>query len=125
MNSHPDGELDACVLLELGIQLPDRRHYPEASAHRPLGVILMRPGIAEVDEQAVAEILGDMAVEALDDLGTCSLIGSHHLTPLFGVEPGGQRGRVYQITEDYSELAALGFTCISLSWWPSKRRRLI
>jgi hypothetical protein len=106
MNSHSDGDLDACVLLELGIQLPDRRYHSEASPHRPLGIILMRQGIAEVDQQAIAEILRDVALEALDDLGTGLLIGAHPLAVVFRVELAGEHGRVHEVAEQHRKLAA-------------------
>ena len=35
-------------------------HHAQPGAHGPLGVIFVRLGVAEVDEQAIAEILGDM-----------------------------------------------------------------
>jgi hypothetical protein len=51
----------------------------------------MRLGVAEVDQQAIAEVLGDMALIAGDDLGAGLLIGPHHLPPLLGVELAGER----------------------------------
>jgi hypothetical protein len=42
--------------------------HPQPRRHSPPGVILARVGIAEVDQQAVAEQLGDMAA-----LSTCCL----------------------------------------------------
>jgi hypothetical protein len=39
----------------------------------------MRQRVAEVDEQAVAEILGNMALKAGDHLGAGRLIGPDHL----------------------------------------------
>ena len=68
----------------------------------------MRLGIAKVDQQAIAEILGDMALKALDDLGAGRLVGPHHLAQVFGVELAGERGRVDQVTEQHRELAAFG-----------------
>ena len=41
-----------------------RRNQLQARPHRPLGVILMRLRIAEVDEDAVAHVLRDEAAEA-------------------------------------------------------------
>ena len=40
---------------------PQSLHDPQPSPHRPLGVIFMGAGVAEVDEQSIAEILRDMA----------------------------------------------------------------
>jgi hypothetical protein len=48
-------------------------------------------GIAEIDEQTIAEILGDVPLEAGDYLGAGLLIGPYHLTPLLGVELARQR----------------------------------
>ena len=68
----------------------------------------MRLRIAKIDQQAIAEILGDMPVKALDDLGTGGLVGAHHLPQIFGIELAGERGRVHQVTEQHGELAAFG-----------------
>ena len=38
-------------------------------AHRPLGIVLVRLRPAEVGQHAIAQVLGDVAVEAADDLG--------------------------------------------------------
>jgi hypothetical protein len=83
-------------------------HHPQPGPHRPLGVIFVRQGVAKVDEQPIAEILGDMPLITGDDLGTGVLIGPHHLAPVFGVELTGEHGRVHQVTEQHGELAALG-----------------
>ena len=48
------------LLLQAGIELAHGLHDPEPGPHGPLGVIFVRQGIAEVDEQAIAEILRDM-----------------------------------------------------------------
>jgi hypothetical protein len=66
----------------------------------------MRQGVAEVDEQAIAEILGDMSLKAGDHLGADLLIGPHHCTEIFRVELAGESGRVHQVTEQDGELAA-------------------
>jgi hypothetical protein len=43
--------------------------HPPPRPHRPLGVILVRLRVAEVDQQPIAEILGDVACVGLDHLG--------------------------------------------------------
>src|SRR5215831_9734549 len=63
--------------------------------------------IAEVDQQAIAQILGDVAVKALDHLGTRGLIRQDHVAQLFRIQLAGQRRRVDQIAEQHRELAAL------------------
>jgi hypothetical protein len=48
----------------------------------------MRLRIAKIDQQSITEILRDMAVKALNDLGPGRLIGAPHLTEVFRVELG-------------------------------------
>jgi hypothetical protein len=64
--------------------------------------------VAEVHEEPVTKQLSDMAIVALDNLGTHLLICPHHVTPVFRVELRGQFGRIDQVTEQHSELAAFG-----------------
>jgi hypothetical protein len=80
-------------------------HNPQPSPHGPLGVIFVRQRVAEVDEQAIAEILGDMPVIARNHPGAGVLIGPHHCAQLFRVQLAGEHGRVYQVTEQHRELA--------------------
>ena len=68
----------------------------------------MRLGIAKIDQQTIAEILRDMPLKALDDLGTGGLLGTHHLPQIFGIELAGERGRIHQVTEQHGELPAFG-----------------
>ena len=93
-------------LRQAHIELSQSLHHRQPSPHRSLGVIFVRPGVAEVHEQAIAEILRDMPLKASNHLGAGLLIGPHYLTQLFRVELAGERGCVYQVTEQYRELAA-------------------
>ena len=79
---------------------------PESGPHGALGVIFMRQGVAEVDQQAIAEILGDMPLKAGDHLGAGVLIGPHHLAQVFRIELTGKSRGVHQVTEQHGELAA-------------------
>jgi hypothetical protein len=74
----------------------------------------------------------------LENLGTHLLIGTHHVTPVFGVELAGQFGGVHEITEHHGELTAFsvrrrcsrerfnlsGWLCLHnrLWWWLSRLR---
>ena len=78
--------------------------HAQAGSHGPLRVIFMRQGVAKVDEQAIAEILGDMPLKTGDDLGAGVLIGTHHLAQVFRVELAGEHGRIHQVTEQHGEL---------------------
>jgi hypothetical protein len=62
--------------------------------------------IAAVHQQAVTEVLRNIAVKALDHSVAGGLIGAHHLTIVFGVELPGEGSRVHQITKQHCELPA-------------------
>jgi hypothetical protein len=68
----------------------------------------VRQRVAEVDQEPIAEVLGDMPVKTGDHLGARLLVGSHHLAPRFRVELTGECRRVHQITEQDGELTAFG-----------------
>ena len=108
MDPQAHGQLHPLLLRQAGIELAQGLDHPQPGPHRPLGVIFVRQGIAEVDQQAIAEILGDMPLKAGDHLGAGVLIGPHHLAQVFRVELAGERGRVHQVTEQHGELAAFG-----------------
>ena len=64
--------------------------------------------VAEVDQHAVAHILGDKAVEPGDDFGDRAVIGADQLAQILGVETRRKRCRADQIAEHHRQLAALG-----------------
>ena len=65
------------------VQPRDGLHHPQCGAHRALTIILVRLRIAKIDQQAVAQILRDVPLKALDRLGT---------DPLIGIQLRGERG---------------------------------
>ena len=90
---------------------------PQPGPHRPLGVIFVRQGVAEVDQEPIAEVLGDMPLEAGDHLGADLLIGTDHLTEVFGIKLPGQHRGVHQVTKQHGELAALGVSATQGRRW--------
>jgi hypothetical protein len=52
---------------------------------RPLGVVFMRHRIAKIAQHAIAEVLRQIAVKALQHLGTDLVVGAHHLAVIFRV----------------------------------------
>src|SRR5262245_27564523 len=80
--------------------------------------------ITEVDQQAIAQILGDVAVKALDHLGTRRLIRQDQVAQLFRIQLAGQRRRVDQIAEQHRELAALCCRFMLCHTWSRPRRRV-
>src|SRR5213080_1896449 len=77
----------------------------------------MRPGIAKVDQQAIAEILGDMPLKAGNYLGAGPLIGPHDIAQLFRVELAGEHSRADQVTEQHGKLAPFGVRGIRFGRW--------
>src|SRR5207245_6975906 len=81
-----------------------------------LRVVFVRLRIAKVDQQAVAQILRNIPVEALDHVGAGLLVYPHHVAPVFRIELSGETGRVYQIAEQHGELAAFGVGRTRWGW---------
>jgi hypothetical protein len=72
----------------------DRLDNTQSCVHGTLRVVLVRLRIAEVDQQPIAKIPGNMAREALDNHGTDLLIGPDYLAQVFGIELLRQSGRL-------------------------------
>ena len=103
-NADADGE----PLRSTGLQARHRRFYLQPRPHRPLGVVLMRPRIAEIGQHPVAHEFGDKAVIARDDAGNGVLIGADLLAQFLGVEPRRQGRRADEIAEHHRQLPPLG-----------------
>src|SRR4029450_9242505 len=108
MNADPPRALDTIELCEATIGVGQGAQYLEASEHGPLGVVLMSRGPAKVDEDTIAEQLGNMAVIALDHLDAGGLVRPHHVAVVFRVEALGQLGRLDQVTEHHGEVTPRG-----------------
>jgi hypothetical protein len=74
MDAKSNGNAHACVLHKTRTERPHGVEDAETRTYCPLCIIIMSLGIAEVHQQAITEILGDMAVKGLDDCGTGLLI---------------------------------------------------
>jgi hypothetical protein len=79
----------------------------QASSNGPLSVVLMRGRVAEIDEQAIAEVLGDVPVEPCNYIGTDRLVRSYVLAQFFGVETASEGRRADEIAEHHGEVSAL------------------
>ena len=86
MDAQAHGQVHPSLLRQAGIELAHGLDDAQPGPHRPLGVVFVRLGIAKVDQQAIAEILGDVAVKAVDHLGAGVLVGAHHLAQVFRVQ---------------------------------------
>ncbi len=117
MQAQPHGEGNAILSLQSAIQGARGLDNPQARMHGALGIIFMGARVAKVDEQTIAEILRDVPLKALDDLGGGLLIGAHYMTQVFGVELLAQPGGVDQIAEQHRQLPSFGFRSATSERW--------
>src|SRR4051812_10364566 len=117
MYPHADRQTESLRLLQGRIQSPNHLNNAQPGLHCPLRIIFMYLGIAKVHQQAITEIPGNMALEALDDSSTSLLVRPHDLPQVFGVEAAGEGSRVYQIAEQHRELTAFGARWLWRSPW--------
>ena len=105
----PDPDLDRDVesLAEVRVHGYELVHDPEARVHGPLGIVLVRARVAEVGDHAVAEVLGRIAVEAVDGAHARVLVGAEDLAPVLGVKRPGERRRPDEVAEEHGHLTAL------------------
>ncbi len=75
-------------------------------AHRALGIVAVGRRPAEVREQAIAEVLRDVATVARDHALGRTLVAPKNLAPVLGVEPRRDLGGAHEVAEEDSELAA-------------------
>jgi hypothetical protein len=98
---------------------------PEARSHGALRIVLVCQGRAKVYQQAIAEVLGDVAVEALDHLSARSLVHPDHRAVVLRVEPSGEGGGVHQVAEQHGQLPAFGVRGFRCRLWWGHRRALV
>jgi hypothetical protein len=116
MDAYAHGELNVLLLLQPDIELSHRLQHRQAGVDRPLCVVLVRLWVAKVDQQAITKILGNMTVEALDDLRAGALVGAHDRAQIFRIKLAGEAGGLHQVTEQDGELAPLGLMVRQCRW---------
>ena len=104
VDAKPHGELDTVLCRQTGIQGGDGLDNAQAGVHGAPGLVFMGRGVAKIDQQPIAEILGDMTRVVLDDLGRGLLVGAHHGAQVFGVELAGELCGAHQVAEQHREL---------------------
>src|SRR5262249_27198513 len=80
-------------------------------------IVFMCQWIPEVDEQSVAQQLGDMSLVALTHLRTRRLIGTDDVPVVFGIELARELGGLDEVTEHDGELPAFGVGGMRGSRW--------
>jgi len=86
-NNEPGGDADA--RFELGgfdINATDSVDQAEPGPDPPLGVVLMRSRVAEIDQHAVAHVFGDKTIKPGDHRGDRAMVGGDDLAQIFGIE---------------------------------------
>src|SRR5262245_16026888 len=116
MDAQTHRQLYSALLLQARIELADGLHHPQSGPHGPLGILFVGERVAQIGQQATTEILRDMPLEAGDHLGAGVLIGPHYGAEVFRIELAGEGSRVYQITEQHSELAAFSVKRLRFDW---------
>jgi hypothetical protein len=98
------------VQLDLGrrAQAAHRRHQLEAGPHCALRVVLARDREPEIGQDAVAQMLGDVAAERLDHRGASTPVGADQGEHVLVVERAGEPGGAHHVAEQDRELAVLG-----------------
>ncbi len=76
--------------------------------HGALSVVFVGGGIAEINEQAVTQVLCDVAAKVLNDICRAFLISAHDVTQVFGIEFAGEVGGTDEIAEHHGQLPAFG-----------------
>ena len=75
-------------------------------AYAPLRVVLVRHREAEVRDHAIAQVLGDVAVEARDFADDRILVRADHATQVFRIELARKRGRADEVHEHHGQMPA-------------------
>ncbi len=77
----------------------------------------MRTGIAKVYENAITEILRDVAVVALNHLRTSLLILLHDVAQVFRIKLCRKRRGAHHVNEHYRQLAAFRRLGLGVRGW--------
>ena len=109
MEADADRDAHAVVRDEMGLmQGAQGVEQRQAGMHGAVRGVFVGLGPAKVDQQAIAEILGDIALVGLESGSGHGLVGTHHRAIVFRVELLGQCGRGDQVTEHHRDLPAFG-----------------
>ena len=76
--------------------------------YRAHGIVFVRIRVAEIDEQAVADIERDMAFMSFDCVAHGLMVDPQQASHVLGIESLGERRRVDEIDEHHGELPSLG-----------------
>jgi len=90
----PGGDPDARLQFDgIDMEAADGVDSAQPRPYRPLGVVLMRLRVAEINQNAVAHIPGDEATGSGDDFGSGAVIRGDDLAHILGIQPRGECSR--------------------------------
>lgn len=90
MGTNTDSELHAIVTLKPGVNGAHSIDNVQTGVHRAHGIVFVDAGIATVDENTIAQRLGDMTPIVFDRAGHALLVYTYYLTQLFRIELAGK-----------------------------------
>ena len=91
VDAQPYSEPDVILRRHAGVQDGDGLDNAQARVDGTPGIVFMGRGVAEIDQQPITEVLGDIACVVLDDLSAASWSSAHHRAEVFRVELAGER----------------------------------
>ena len=92
------------------------RDQSQPGAYRALGIVLIRPRIAEISEHAVTHVSGNEPAKFLDLLGAAAMVRAHNFLQVLRVEPCRERCRANKISEHDREMTSRGCGPRSRRW---------
>ncbi len=84
------------------------RDQCQPGAYRALGIVFIRPRIAEICEHAVAHVSGNETARLLGLLGTAAVVRADDFPQVLRIEPCRECSRADKIGEHDRELTSLG-----------------
>ena len=90
------------------LQRADSVENGKAGAHGALGIMLIGRRVTEIDEHAIAQVLGDKSVEARHRVGDTFVEGFDQIAHVLGVETCRKRHRVDHVADQDRQLSPLG-----------------
>jgi len=88
-------------------ELADLRHEIEPNPHGAFSIVLVRLRVAEIGEESVAHVSGDIPAHPSDHRGATSLEPADHVAQVLGIERGRQKRRADEIAKKDGQLASL------------------
>src|SRR5205814_5744052 len=89
----------------------------ECRVNRTFRCILLGLWVTKIGEHAIAQELGDKAIEPSDCASACILVAPDQRAHFFRVKCASQCGRTHQVGKQYCDLASFRF----LYFWCSRR----